>query len=109
MVHLMKLCCLRAAADGPNPHEISAADAVQAAAIGRTAAEKFVGKVGEIKEISCSDLTVFAMSGQTFVPRSGVIRQMVFRETGPGLEARVIGGRAGRECRRCTPVICEAG
>lgn len=89
----MKLHCLLAAVSDPNPTGVHACNAIDAATLGGARAVGLNGEVGRIREGFRADLTIIDLSDVAYMPLNSVGRQLVYSETGRGVETVIVEGR----------------
>jgi 5-methylthioadenosine/S-adenosylhomocysteine deaminase len=100
MFQAMKMFCLLAAVTDPNPTGVRAADAIKAATLGGARAMGLDGEIGAIQAGMKADLVVIDLDDVAYQPLNSVARQLVFSETGRGVETTIVDGeiimRGGR-------------
>lgn len=100
----MKLCCLLAAADGPEPGRLGAAEALRMATTGGAATAGLQGSLGHVRPGMKADLVLLDLSDPSFIPLNSAARQMVFSETGRSVETVIVNGRVVMCDRRLVTV-----
>lgn len=98
----MKLCCLLAAADGPEAGRLSAAQAIQIATAGGAATANL--NAGRILPGLKADMVLLDLADPSFVPFNSAARQIVFSETGRAVETVIVNGRVVMRDRRMLTV-----
>jgi cytosine/adenosine deaminase-related metal-dependent hydrolase len=93
MFQAMKMFCLLAAVTDPNPTGVRAADAIRAATLGGAHAMDRDGELGAIRRGMKADLVVIDLDDVAYQPLNSVARQLVFSETGRGVETTIVDGR----------------
>jgi len=93
MFQSMKLFASLAAITHPEPGPPTAADAFEAATIEGARTAGLQREIGELKVGMKADLSVIDLSDPSFVPLNSVIRQLVFTESGRGVEHVMVDGR----------------
>jgi 5-methylthioadenosine/S-adenosylhomocysteine deaminase len=93
MFQAMKMFCLLAAVTDPNPTGVRAADAINAATLGGAHAMDLDGELGAIRAGMKADLVVIDLNDIAYQPLNSVARQLVFSETGRGVETTIIDGK----------------
>jgi 5-methylthioadenosine/S-adenosylhomocysteine deaminase len=93
MFQAMKMFCLLAAITDPNPTGVRAADAIRAATLGGARAMKLDGEVGAIEPGMKADLVIVDLAEVVYQPLNSVARQLVFGESGRGVETTIVDGR----------------
>jgi 5-methylthioadenosine/S-adenosylhomocysteine deaminase len=92
MFQAMKMFCLLAAVTDPNPTGVRAADAVRAATLGGAHAMGLDGEIGAIRAGMKADLVIVDLDDVAYQPLNSVARQLVFSETGRGVETTIVDG-----------------
>ena len=93
MFQAMKMFCLLAAVTDPNPTGVRAADAIRAATLGGAHAMDLDGEIGAIRAGMKADLVVVDLDDVAYQPLNSVARQLVFSETGRGVETTIVDGQ----------------
>ena len=104
----MKLCCLLAAAGGPEPGCLSAPEAIRIATVGGAATANLQDSLGGIRPGMKADLVLLDLSDPAFVPLNSAARQIVFSETGRSVETVIVNGRIVMRDRRIVSVDEQA-
>jgi cytosine/adenosine deaminase-related metal-dependent hydrolase len=104
MFQAMKAMCLLAAVSEPQPTGVHAADAIRAATLGGARAVGLAGVVGALRPGMKADLMVIDLSDPAYMPFNSATRQLVFSETGRGVETTVVDGRIVMRNRRVTTI-----
>jgi cytosine/adenosine deaminase-related metal-dependent hydrolase len=104
MFQAMKAFCLMAAVAEPQPTGILAADAVRAATLGGARAVGLAGVVGALRPGMKADLVIIDLSDPAYMPFNNATRQLVFSESGRGVETSIVDGRVVMRNRRMTTV-----
>jgi guanine deaminase len=103
MFQSMKMFCLLAAASHGSEGRPTAADALHAATHGSAAALGLAGSIGRIAPGFKADLTLLNLSDPALQPLNDPIRQLVYSESGRGVETVIVDGEVvidqGRSCR----------
>ncbi len=100
----MKAFCLLAAVTDPQPTGIRAADAIRAATTGGARAVGLEGVTGQIRPGLKADLMIIDLSDMAYQPFNNATRQLVFSETGRGVETVIVDGRILLHNRRITTI-----
>jgi 5-methylthioadenosine/S-adenosylhomocysteine deaminase len=100
MFQAMKMFCLLAAITDPNPTGVQAADAVRAATLGGARAMKMEGEIGAIAPGMKADVVIVNLADIVYQPLNSVARQLVFGESGRGVETTIVDGRIVMRERR---------
>lgn len=99
----MKLCCLLAAAEGPEVGLLEAAHAIGIATTGGAATAGMEDTLGQIRVGMKADLLLLDLADPAFIPFNSAARQVVFSETGRAVETVIVDGRVVvRDRRVCT-------
>jgi 5-methylthioadenosine/S-adenosylhomocysteine deaminase len=89
----MKLFTLLAGAMDAEPTGILACDAVEAATTGGARAVGLAGTLGDVRPGMIADLALIDMTDLAYLPFNSAARQLVFSETGRGVQTVVVDGR----------------
>jgi 5-methylthioadenosine/S-adenosylhomocysteine deaminase len=100
MFQAMKMFCLLAAITDPNPTDVRAADAIRAATLGGAHAMNLGGEIGAIAPGMKADLVIIDLADIVYQPLNSVARQLVFGESGRGVETAIVDGRLVMHDRR---------
>ncbi len=100
----MKAFCLLAAVAEPQPTQIRAADAIRAATTGGARAVGLEGVTGQLRPGLKADLMLIDLSDMAYQPFNNATRQLVFSETGRGVETVIVDGRILLHNRRITTI-----
>jgi cytosine/adenosine deaminase-related metal-dependent hydrolase len=98
----MKLFCTLAAITDPNPTGVHAVHAIEAATRGGARALGLDGVVGAVRPGLRADLCLIDLSDVAWMPLNSVARQLVYSETGRGVETVLVDGRIVMRDRRLT-------
>ena len=93
MFGAMKMMCLLAAVSDPNPTGVLAVDAIAAATTGGARAVGLGEKVGALAAGRKADLSLVDLSTMAYQPLNSVARQIVYSETGQGVDTVMVGGQ----------------
>jgi 5-methylthioadenosine/S-adenosylhomocysteine deaminase len=104
MFQSMKLFASLAAITDPEPGPPTAADAIWSATIGGARTAGLQDKVGTLKPGMAADLLIIDLTDPSFVPLNSVARQMVFTESGRGVETVIVDGRIVVRDRKITTI-----
>ena len=104
MFQAMKAFCLLAAATDPQPTGVLAAGAMRAATIGGAEALGLKGAVGELRGGMKADMMIVDLSDPAYMPFNNATRQLVYSESGRGVETTIVDGRIVMRDRRMTTV-----
>ncbi len=89
----MRMLCLLPAATDPEPGPIDAAYALRAATLHGAQAVGLGSKIGAIKAGMAADLVLLDLNEPAFVPFNSAARQIVFAESGRGVDTVLVAGR----------------
>ena len=104
MFQAMKAFCLMAAVAEPQPTHIHASDALRAATIGGAKALQLHDSVGALRPGMKADLSIIDLTDPAYMPFNNAARQLVFSESGRGVETTIVDGRIVMRDRRMTTV-----
>lgn len=104
MFQAMKAFCLMAAAAEPQPTGVRAADAIRAATLGGARAVGLGGVVGALRPGMKADLMIVDLSDPAYMPFNSATRQLVFSESGRGVETSIVDGRIVMRNRRMVTI-----
>jgi hypothetical protein len=104
MFQAMKLFASLAAICDPEPGPPTAADAIRAATVGGARTAGLQDKIGALRPGMAADLTIIDLSDPSFVPLTSVARQVVFTESGRGVESVMVDGRIVVRDRKITTI-----
>ncbi len=89
----MRMLCLLPAVTDPEPGPINAAYALRAATLHGARAVGLDGKTGALKPGMAADLVLLDLDEPAFVPLNSAARQVVFAESGRGVDIVFVAGR----------------
>jgi len=104
MFQSMKLFASLAAVTEPEPGPPTAADAIRAATLGGARTAGMTGKLGALKPGMAADLSLIDLTDPSFVPLNSAARQLVFTESGRGVETVIVDGRVVIRDRRIVTI-----
>lgn len=104
MFQAMKAMCLLAAVADPQPTGVRARDALRAATLGGARALNLGGSVGALRPGMKADLVIIDLTDPAYMPFNDATRQLVFSESGRGVETAIVDGRVVMRNRRMTTV-----
>ena len=104
MFQAMKAFCLLAAVAEPQPTGILARDALRAATTGGAKALNLQDSVGALRPGLKADLAILDLTDPAYLPLNSAMRQLVFSESGRGVETTIVDGRIVVRNRRMTTV-----
>ena len=104
MFQAMKAFCLMAAVADPQPTGIHAAHAIRAATVGGARALGLGEVVGAIRPGMKADMQIVDLADPAYMPFNNAARQLVFSESGRGVETTIIDGRVVMRNRRMVTV-----
>jgi 5-methylthioadenosine/S-adenosylhomocysteine deaminase len=104
MFQAMKMFCSLAGLENPEPGRPFATDAIRAATHGGARATGLEGVVGALKVGMAADFALLDLADPSFVPLNSAARQLVYTESGRGVETVVVDGRVVVENRKVVTV-----
>ena len=104
MFQAMKMFCLLAAVTDPRPGPPGAVDAIAAATTGGARTARLEGSIGVLAPGMKADIAILDLTEPSFVPLNSVARQLVYAESGAGVETVIIDGRVVMKERRLTTI-----
>jgi 5-methylthioadenosine/S-adenosylhomocysteine deaminase len=97
-----------AAVSDPNPTGVRSADAIKAATLGGAQAMNLEKEIGAIRAGMKADLVVIDLKDVAWQPLNSVARQLVFSESGRGVETTIVDGEIVMFERRMVTIDEEA-
>jgi cytosine/adenosine deaminase-related metal-dependent hydrolase len=104
MFQSMKLFAALAAVSSPEPGPPTAAEAIWSATVGGARTAGMEGKVGALRPGMAADLFIVDLTDPSFVPFNSAARQLVFTESGRGVETVIVDGRVVVRDRKITTI-----
>jgi guanine deaminase len=104
MFQSMKMFAALAAVSAPEPGPPTATDAIRAATLGGARTAGMEGRLGALKPGMAADLSIVDLADPSFVPLNSVARQLVFTESGRGVETVIVDGRVVVRDRKITTI-----
>jgi 5-methylthioadenosine/S-adenosylhomocysteine deaminase len=104
MFQSMKLFAGLAAVGNPEPGPPTAGDAIRAATIVGARTAGLEGRVGALRPGMAADLFILDLTDPSFIPLNSVARQLVFTESGRGVETVIVDGRIVIADRKATTI-----
>lgn len=104
MFQAMKLFTILSGITDPELGRPYAEDALRAATLGGARAANLDGVVGTLKPGHKADITIIDLRDVSYLPLNSMARQVVYTESGRGVETVIIGGRVVMEDRRILTV-----
>jgi guanine deaminase len=104
MFQSMKMFASLAAVCTPEPGPPTAGNAIWSATIGGARTAGLEGRVGAVKPGMAADLSIIDLTDPSFVPLNSVARQLVFTESGRGVETVIVDGRVVVRNRKITTI-----
>jgi cytosine/adenosine deaminase-related metal-dependent hydrolase len=89
----MKMFCLLAAVSEPEPGTPLAHEALKLATIGNARTAGLDGRIGALKPGYSADLVLIDLKDVAYLPYNSAARQLVYTETGRGIETVIVNGR----------------
>src|SRR5258708_10571272 len=100
----MKLFGLSAAVSDPEPGPPLAHEALRHATLGNARTAGLHGRLGAIRAGYKADLMLIDLDDLAYLPFNSAARQLVYTETGRGIETVIVDGRVVVDDRRVTTV-----
>jgi 5-methylthioadenosine/S-adenosylhomocysteine deaminase len=104
MFQAMKAFCLMAAVAEPQPTLIHASVALRAATSGGAKALQMQNSIGAIRAGMKADLMIVDLTDPAYMPFNDATRQLVYSESGRGVETTIVDGRVVMRNRQMTTV-----
>ena len=104
MFQSMKMFASLAAVCTPEPGPPTAGNAIWSATIGGARTAGLEGRIGSVKPGMAADLSIIDLTDPSFVPLNSVARQLVFTESGRGVETVIVDGRVVVRDRKITTI-----
>lgn len=89
----MKLFCLFAAVSEPEPGPALAHEAIRHATVGNARTAGLADQLGSVKPGYKADLVLIDLSDMAYLPYNSAARQLVYTESGRGVETVIVDGR----------------
>jgi cytosine/adenosine deaminase-related metal-dependent hydrolase len=93
MFQAMKLFCLLAAVSEPEPGPPLAHEVLRHATLGNARTAGLAGKLGALKPGYKADMVLIDLNDVAYLPYNSAARQLVYTETGRGVESVMVDGR----------------
>jgi cytosine/adenosine deaminase-related metal-dependent hydrolase len=104
----MKLFCLFAAVSDPEPGPGLAHEALRHATLGNARTAGLGGRLGAIRPGHKADLMLIDLNDIGYLPFNSAARQLVYTETGRGIETVMVDGRVVIRDRKVTTIDVDA-
>ena len=104
----MKMFCLFAAVSDPEPGAPLAHEVIRHATLGNARTAGLEGKLGAIKPGYKADMVLIDLNDTAYLPYNSAARQLVYTETGRGVDSVMIDGRMVMKERRVTTIDEDA-
>jgi cytosine/adenosine deaminase-related metal-dependent hydrolase len=104
----MKTFCLLAAVSDPEPGAPLAHEVLRHATLGNARTAGLQGKLGAIKPGYMADLIIIDLNDTAYLPYNSAARQLVYTETGRGIDGVMIDGRMVLQNGRITTIDEDA-
>ena len=104
MFQSMKAYCMLAAVSDPAPGAPLAHEALRNATLGSARSALLENRLGAIKPGYTADLVLLDMNDTAYLPYNSAARQLVYTETGRGIDTVIIDGRIVIENRKATTI-----
>jgi cytosine/adenosine deaminase-related metal-dependent hydrolase len=89
----MKMFCLLAAVSEPEPGSVLAHEALKLATMGNARTARLQDRIGALKVGYAADIVVIDLDDVAYLPYNSAARQLVYTETGRGVETVIVNGR----------------
>jgi cytosine/adenosine deaminase-related metal-dependent hydrolase len=89
----MKMFCLIAAVSEPEPGTPLSHEALKLATRGNARTAGLEGRIGELKPGYSADIVLIDLKDTAYLPYNSAARQLVYSETGRGVETVIVNGR----------------
>jgi guanine deaminase len=104
MFQAMKLFAGLSAISHPEPGPPTAAQSIRSATVAGARTAGLEGQLGALKPGMAADLSIIDLTDPSFVPLNSVARQLVFTESGRGVEHVIVDGRVVVRDRKITTI-----
>jgi cytosine/adenosine deaminase-related metal-dependent hydrolase len=104
----MKLFCLLAAVSEPEPGPGLAREVLRHATLGNARTAGLEGRLGAIKPGYKADLILIDLKDAAYLPYNSAARQLVYTETGRGVESVIVDGKRVVENRKLQTIDEDA-
>jgi cytosine/adenosine deaminase-related metal-dependent hydrolase len=104
----MKTFCLFAAVSDPEPGTPLAHEVLRHATLGNARTAGLDGKLGAIKPGRMADLILIDLNDTAYLPYNSAARQLVYTETGRGIDSVMIDGRMVLQAGKVTTIDEDA-
>ena len=104
MFQAMKMFCLIAAVSEPEPGPGLAHEVLRHATLGNARSAGLGGRLGAIRPGYKADLILIDLNDIGYLPFNSAARQLVYTETGRGVETVIVDGRTVNKDRRATTI-----
>jgi cytosine/adenosine deaminase-related metal-dependent hydrolase len=108
MFQAMKMFCLIGAVSDPEPGVPLAHEVLRHATIGNARTAGLAGKLGAIREGHRADLVFVDLDDTAYLPYNSAARQLVYTESGRGIDSVMIDGRMVMKSGKVTTIDEEA-
>lgn len=96
----MKLFCLFAAVGEPEPGKPAAPEALRHATVGNARTAGLQDRLGQLKPGFRADMVLIDLKDAAYLPYNSAARQLVYTETGRGIETVIVDGRIVMQGRK---------
>ena len=104
----MKMFCLLAAVSEPEPGAPLAHEVLRHATLGNARTAGLQGRIGALKPGYKADLVLIDLNDAAYLPYNSAARQLVYTETGRGVESVIVDGRVVIKQRKVTTIDEDA-
>lgn len=104
----MKMFCMIASVSDPEPGTPLAHEVIRHATLGNARSAGLQGQVGALKPGHKADMVLIDLNDTAYLPYNSAARQLVYTETGRGIDSVMIDGRMVMKDRRATTIDEDA-
>jgi cytosine/adenosine deaminase-related metal-dependent hydrolase len=104
----MKMFCMIASVSDPEPGAPLAHEVIRHATLGNARSAGLQGQVGALKPGHKADMVMIDLNDTAYLPYNSAARQLVYTETGRGIDKVMIDGRMVLQDRRVTTIDEDA-
>jgi cytosine/adenosine deaminase-related metal-dependent hydrolase len=104
----MKMFCMIASVSDPEPGTPLAQEVIRHATLGNARSAGLQGQVGALKPGHKADMVLIDLDDTAYLPYNSAARQLVYTETGRGIDKVMIDGRMVLKDRRVTTIDEDA-
>jgi len=108
MFQAMKMFCMIASVSDPEPGAPLAHEVIRHATLGNARSAGLQGQVGALKAGHKADMVLIDLNDTAYLPYNSAARQLVYTESGRGVDSVMIDGRMVMKGRRVTTIDADA-